>query len=234
MSPKAGDYHTIFFDVGGTLLRTHPSVGEIYAEIARRHGIEVDGIEVGNRMRRNFFEERDGNRDKRLETADHSLSLESSRRFWYGLVKAGLGPAGDVPQFDAYFDDVFEEFGRAHRYRFFADVEPVLGSLEKMGCRLGIISNWDTRLRRVLEEMDVARRFKVIVISGEVGCEKPDPAIYSIAREMAGARPHDPLLQIGDSRRDDVLGAQAAGFEGRFLNRIAGDTLTSVLADLIG
>lgn len=233
MSLNAKDFHTIFFDVGGTLLRTSPSVGAIYAEVAARHGIEVNAIDVENRMRRNFFEKRGGERDKKLETVDHTLSLESARRFWYGLVKSGLGEAGDVPQFDAYFDDVFEEFARAHRYRFFSDVEPVLESLEKMGCRLGIISNWDVRLRRVLEEMGLDKRFEVIVISGEVGCEKPDRRIYEIAREMAGASRHDRLIQIGDSRRDDVEGAQAAGFDARFLNRVAGDTLVSVLNDLL-
>lgn len=233
VTATARDYHTIFFDVGGTLLRTNPSIGAIYAEVAARHGIEVDGKEVEERMRSNFFEKRSGERDKRAETVDHTLSLDSARRFWRGLVRAGLGPAAEVPQFDPYFDDVFEEFSRAHRYRFFDDVEPVLTSLERIGCRLGIISNWDIRLRRVLEEMGADKRFEVIVISGEVGSEKPDPAIYQKAREMAGAGPEDRLIQIGDSRRDDVEGAIASGFEARFLNRWGGDTLTSILNDLL-
>jgi putative hydrolase of the HAD superfamily len=233
LSSGARDFHTLFFDVGGTLLRTNPSIGAIYAEVAARHGIQVDATDIEARMRTNFFNQRFGERDKKISTADHTLPLESAYRFWYELVKVGLGEAAEVPQFDAYFDDVFEEFARARRYRFFADVEPVLSSLERMGCRLGIISNWDTRLRRVLREMDVEKRFGVIVISGEVGAEKPDPRIYHTAREMAGAAPGDRLIQIGDSRRDDVEGAEAAGFEARFLNRMAGDTLTSILDDLI-
>lgn len=233
MSPGARDYHTLFFDVGGTLLRTNPSVGAIYAEVAARHGIEVDAKEIENRMRNSFFQHRFGERDKRIETADHTLSLDSAYRFWYELVRTGLGPAADVPQYDVFFEDVFEEFARARRYRFFSDVEPVLSSLERMGCRLGIISNWDARLRRILREMDVEKRFEVIVISGEVGAEKPDARIYHTAREMAGAGPDAPLIQIGDSRRDDVDGAKAAGFDARFLNRAGGDTLTSVLSDLI-
>jgi FMN phosphatase YigB (HAD superfamily) len=31
-------YKAVFFDVGGTLLRVHPSVGEVYAELARDFG----------------------------------------------------------------------------------------------------------------------------------------------------------------------------------------------------
>jgi putative hydrolase of the HAD superfamily len=230
---KATDYHTIFFDVGGTLLRTHPSIGSIYAEVAARHGIEVSPKEIESRMRKNFFEMREGERDKRPETADHTLSLESARRFWYGLVRTGLGPAADVPQYDVFFDDVFEEFAKAERYRFFSEAESVLTALERMGCRLGLISNWDVRLRRVLREMDAEKRFDVIVISGEVGAEKPDPAIFHAAREMAGAGPDDRLLQIGDSRRDDVEGARAAGFDARLVNRMAGETLATVLNDLL-
>jgi putative hydrolase of the HAD superfamily len=230
---KATDYHTLFFDVGGTLLRTHPSIGAIYAEVASRHGIEVSPAEVETRMRKNFFEVREGGRDKRAHTADHTLSLESARRFWHGLVKTGLGPAAEVPHYDAFFDDVFEEFAKAERYRYFSEVESVLTSLERMGCRLGIISNWDVRLRRVLQEMGADRRFEVIVISGEVGAEKPDPAIFHRAREMAGADSGDRLLQIGDSRRDDVEGALAAGFDARLVNRMAGETLATVLDDLL-
>jgi putative hydrolase of the HAD superfamily len=230
---KATDYHTIFFDVGGTLLRTHPSIGSIYAEVAARHGIEVAPEDIETRMRKIFFQTREGERDKRPETADHTLSLDSARRFWHGLVRTGLGPAADVPQYDVFFDDVFEEFAKAERYRYFAEAESVLTALERMGCRLGIISNWDLRLRRVLQEMGADRRFDVIVISGEVGAEKPDPAIFHKARQLAGARPADRLLQIGDSRRDDVEGALAAGFDARLVNRMAGDTLATVLDDLL-
>lgn len=233
MSPRAADYHTIFFDVGGTLLRAHPSVGAVYAEVAARHGIHVNPVEVEERMRKNFFERRGDERVKRAETDGHTLTPEAARRFWHGLVRMGLGPAADVPQYDDYFEDVFEEFSRARRYRYFREAESVLASLERMGCRLGLLSNWDTRLRRVIEELGADRRFEVIVISGEVGFEKPDPRIYAKARDMAGAGPGDRLLHIGDNRRDDVDGPLAAGFDARLVNRAAGETLDSVLADLL-
>jgi hypothetical protein len=52
MSPR---YHTVFFDVGGTLLRVHPSVGAVYARIAARHGLELDVAEVERAVRKNFW-----------------------------------------------------------------------------------------------------------------------------------------------------------------------------------
>lgn len=224
-------YHTIFLDVGGTLLRANPSIGAIYSEVAAKHGIEVEAKVIEHNMRSEYFSRKGKERDKKGDD-NHTLSAEKAKEFWHRLVRIGLGEAADTPNFDTFFEDVFEEFASAKRYRYFSEVEEALSGLEKAGHRIGIISNWDTRLRRVLNEMDQAKRFETIIISGEVGAEKPDPAIYDKAREMAGATNGERLLQVGDSRRDDYDGAIAAGFEARLLNRMAGDTLLTVLEDL--
>lgn len=225
-------YHTIFLDVGGTLLRAHPSVGAIYAEVARRHDIHLDAKVVEKRMREHFFVHKGSERDKHF-TQPHTLSPEVARDFWRELVRVGLGPDADTPRFDPFFEDVFNEFACGDRYCYFPEVERVLARLESAGYRLGLISNWDDRLRRICTEMKLHERFDPIVISAEVGSEKPHREIFDAARDLCGAGPGDLLLQVGDSRRDDYEGAIAAGFHARLVNRMAGETLETALHDLL-
>jgi putative hydrolase of the HAD superfamily len=76
---------------------------------------------------------------------------------------------------------------------------------------LAVVSNFDhpQYLRSVLEEMGLTPFFSSIVISGEVGIEKPKAEIFRIALQQTGLFPHE-VVHVGDST-EDVAGATAAG-----------------------
>jgi putative hydrolase of the HAD superfamily len=81
-----------------------------------------------------------------------------------------------------------------------------------MGTRIGIISNWDSRLESILAGLGLSDLFEVVVISSLVGFSKPHPRIFEIALERVGLRP-DEAVHVGDTFRDDVEGARSAGIE---------------------
>ena len=56
-----------------------------------------------------------------------------------------------------------------------------MAALSERGYRLALLSNWDQRLRGLLQALDLAAHFEVMIISGEVGVEKPDIEIFRIA-----------------------------------------------------
>ena len=56
------------------------------------------------------------------------------------------------------------------------------------------------------------RRFRDIVVSGEVKLLKPDPAIYFLALDRFGLRPDQALFV--DDRQINVAGAEAVGMRG--------------------
>ncbi len=65
-------------------------------------------------------------------------------------------------------------------------MEAVAG-VRAAGIRTGLVSNsWGTAL---YESADLQALFDVLVISGEVGLRKPDPAIYALAAERIGLAP---------------------------------------------
>ncbi len=90
------------------------------------------------------------------------------------------------------------------------DAYSVLDQLRR-SATLALITNFDhpPHVYTLLSESGLAPLFSAIVVSGEVGVEKPDPAIFSICLEKTGLRPAQ-VVHVGDSS-EDVAGATAAG-----------------------
>jgi HAD superfamily hydrolase (TIGR01509 family) len=77
---------------------------------------------------------------------------------------------------------------------------------------LALISNYDHPpcLRQTLQELDLAKYFSAVVISGEVGVKKPDSGIFLMALQNTGLLPRE-VVYVGDSVVNDVLGAASVG-----------------------
>ena len=60
--------------------------------------------------------------------------------------------------------------------------------------KTALLSNASPQLRDLLDELDVTSVFDVIVISGLVGVQKPDPAIYHIVLERLSLTPEETLF----------------------------------------
>jgi putative hydrolase of the HAD superfamily len=211
----------VTFDIGGTLIRPWPSVGHVYAEVARRHGVGDVAPE--------FLE-------ARFKAAWRAREqFNDTRAGWEAVVDEAFQGLAAQPPSTTFFPELYERFARADAWRIFDDVLPTLDALAALGLRLGVISNWDERLRDLLQNLRLDRRFEIIVVSCEVGSAKPAPAIF----HEAAARlrlPPAAILHVGDSLEMDLHGARAAGFHARRIDRGPGgsepDRLTQ-LSDLI-
>lgn len=85
-----------------------------------------------------------------------------------------------------------------------------LDALRDRGYRLGVVSNADGRVRRLLEEAELAANLEIILDSAHVGFEKPDPRIFLAATGKLGLPPAS-CAYVGDLYEIDILGARAAG-----------------------
>ena len=195
----------ITFDAGGTLIEPWPSVGHVYAEVSNRHGGEVSPNELNRRF---------------VSAWRTRKNFDYSSQAWAGLVdEVFSGLTTELPS-RTFFDELYERFARADTWRVFDDVKPTLKALRKRGIRLAVLSNWDERLRPLLEELELREWFEEIYISIEMGWAKPDERIFEAAAkdlELAG----DEILHVGDSLKEDVKGASDAGWQSRHLMRTA-------------
>lgn len=86
----------------------------------------------------------------------------------------------------------------------------VLRALKKQGYVLGVISNSDGRVGRLLDENKLTPFFEIIVDSAKLGIEKPDPRIFHHACSALQIQPRH-AIYVGDFYSIDVLGAKSAG-----------------------
>ena len=197
-------YTAVFFDAGETLVHPHPTFPDLFAQVLRREGHDVDAETIRDRIHVVFDRFRQAADSNELWTT----TAERSRRFWhdvYGIFLADLGIEDP-----ALIDVVYGEFTDLANYALFDDVVPVLEKLTGAGMTLGVVSNFEEWLERLLEELGVASYFPVRVVSGVEGMEKPDPRIFRLAMDRAGARPEESVY-VGDNPEFDVGPATAVG-----------------------
>ena len=102
----------------------------------------------------------------------------------------------------------------------YEDVLPTLNQLQQMDLKMGIVSNWDTPLPAMVEELGLAPYFEVVVASHDqrVRSAKPDAAIFEYALNAVDVSSEE-AVHVGDSFEADIMGAHAAGIRAILLDR---------------
>jgi FMN phosphatase YigB (HAD superfamily) len=85
-----------------------------------------------------------------------------------------------------------------------------LRAFRKSGRRIALVSNSEGMLESLFTELAIRDCFDVLLDSGILGIEKPDPRIFEMALTQGHAS-KDNALHLGDVYATDILGAQAAG-----------------------
>lgn len=197
----------VFFDAAGTLFDAREPVGHTYARIARKHGLHADDAAVTAGFR-HAFSSTPSLAFGPNKNADEIRRLE--REWWHGLVRRSFDGLGEFDSFDAYFDELFAYFGDPDHWQPLPDAHATLQRLKESGLKLGVISNFDYRLYRILDGLQLRPFFDTVTISSEAGWAKPAQQIFDTALSDVGVASSE-ALHIGDSEHMDVRGAQEAG-----------------------
>jgi len=184
----------LLLDVGGTLLQTAEPVAASYRRIAAAHGLDRAEAAVQAGFRRAFSRPRAGQR-----------YVGDGRPFWKEVVAEALGT--DEP---VIFEEIYAWYTRPEAWRIDDALADLAERFRASGRPCGLVSNWDLRLRPLLDLLGLLPHFDVVVVSAEVGMEKPGAPIFRAACTALGTRP-EATLHVGDDPRSDVQGARAAG-----------------------
>lgn len=94
----------------------------------------------------------------------------------------------------------------------FPFTEPTLKKLKQMGYTLGIITNGEHYYQVAkLELLNFSHYFDEIIISGDIGVQKPDPEPFNEMSRRLNIPPNE-LLYVGDNPLNDVQGSRNAGY----------------------
>jgi len=195
----------IFFDAVGTLFRLTKTVGDHYAYVGSEVGLDLDA--------------------QNLERAFHTAWKQMPQRaaidgprenddkgWWRELVDLVLdqvAPALNEFDRDNFFEIAYEHFAEAGVWELYPEVPGVLEKLQPR-FQLVVVSNFDGRLRFILEHLGISKFFANVFISSDLGADKPDPEIYRRALRVMKLSPNE-VLHVGDDPERDWEGATAAG-----------------------
>lgn len=202
----------IFFDAAGTLIHPAEAVGEVYSRIGAKYGFLASPRQLDAGFR------------QALKTQGPMVALQGENSesgqqdWWYRLVAGVWGVDGKDLRFRSYFNELYSYYEKSDAWSVYDDVRPVLHSLREKGYRLGVISNFDSRLHKVLAGLDLTGFFESIVVSMEAGAAKPERRIFELAAEQSGIKPEN-AIHIGDRPDEDFQGALNAGLQAVLLDR---------------
>ena len=197
----------VFFDAVGTLLFLPESVGQNYALVGQQIGLQLDRTELDRAFLAAW---------KSMPTRQPIAGPRPNddKDWWRALVDIMLKDVaprlGELDR-DNFFEVAYEHFAEAGVWELYPDVLDVLRALHDRFC-LGVVSNFDGRLRLILEHLGIARFFRHIFVSSELGADKPDPEIFRRALRFTGFSPNE-VVHVGDDPERDWAAAAAAGLK---------------------
>lgn len=188
----------VTFDLAGTLLFPHPSVGAVYAACARRHDVEADAAVLDTAFPLAF---KGGPRNAKPEA------------FWHEVVVRCFGPTLPASKADVVFKECWQAFGRHDAWRLAPGALQAISAIRFLGVKVGVLSNADSRMRAVLDGHGLTRHLDGVFLSAETGFAKPDAKAFGQAARALGASV-SALVHFGDSPTEDGEGARDAGATG--------------------
>ena len=195
----------ILFDAAGTLFYLTKTVGDHYAYVGHELGLDLDA--------------------QQLERAFHAAWKQMPRRpaidgprenddkgWWRELVSHVFDQVAPwLSEFDRgnFFEIAYEHFAEPGVWELYPEVSGVLQELTPQ-FQLAVISNFDGRLRFILQHLGISKHFAHVFISSELGADKPDAEIFRRALATVHLKA-DEVLHVGDDPERDWNAAVAAG-----------------------
>ncbi|MDK6371089.1 HAD family hydrolase [Aerococcus urinae] len=142
-----------------------------------------------------------------------------TRGMWRDRIQLAMGEIG-IKLSDEEADQWQELYSQAQQVmRLSPTLEQIFYLLSDREIPLGIITNGlSDRQWQKARYLDLGRWLPShrIVVSDDIGIEKPDPRIFDYMKHIIGDHYH--YWYIGDSYQHDIMGAKAAGWQSIWLN----------------
>lgn len=210
----------ILLDAVGTLIYPEPPVATAYAQIARRHRMELPEDEIQRRFKLAF---------RAQETIDEAAGLRTTetreRERWRAIVGEVFA---DQARPLAPFEELWNHFAEPRHWASFPEVKEALAEAAERGVRLVVASNFDARLGGIVAGLPELAPIRGLFVSSEVGWNKPATEFYRHCLGELGLSAGD-AISVGDDRDNDVAAPRRIGIRAALVARSAGVDLRAAL-----
>lgn len=153
--------------------------------------------------------------EKHLKTA-REWWADFEKEFVWIFCQCGF----DEQAASAIAKEMRAEVIKPSRHRLKEDAIPVLQQLQKRGYRQYLLSNNFPEMGKLAGQLGLAPYFSGMIVSAQVGYDKPQREIFELALKQAGNP--ETAYMIGDNPHDDLWGCKQAGMIAVGVDRAAG------------
>lgn len=235
--PGGAGVELITFDAVGTLIRMTTGVGMFYREAlmaAADHNVRLPRPDIFADHFKEAF------RAKNAASPCYGKFEEgtTAEGWWRDVVADTYRSMYDIFMDDDLVEELESEDGEVFELAFrklydedfmgeeawelCPDAYRVLRRLalwrSQGGPKIGILSNYDDRLRTVLYNLGVDEYFDFVLTSEGTGFPKPDAAVFDLARRYAGVADPAKAAHVGNDLDLDCFAARDAGWHGIWIH----------------
>ncbi len=199
----------VLLDATGTLIEVREPVGVCYARIATPFGVTLPAWRIEDAFQRIL-----GQAPPMLfpEVPTEQLA-ECERGWWQEIVRRTFLAADSTVRFsdfESFFNQLYRHYCGARGWALCRGAQPALAALRQSGLAIGIVSNFDQRLPKILELLEILDKIDSVTIPATCRARKPDRRIFEAALRSLGVAASE-AIYVGDDPEIDVEAARAAG-----------------------
>ncbi|KQK21636.1 hypothetical protein BRADI_1g62090v3 [Brachypodium distachyon] len=148
-------HRALLVDAVGTLLVPAQPTAQVYKSIGEKYGVKYSEDEILRRYRWAYEQPWDRSRLR---------YVDDGRAFWQYIVTSSTGCSNLE-----YFEELYKYYMTENAWKLCdPDAEHVFEAIRKTGVKTAVVSNFDTRLRPLLQVLKCDHWFDAVAVSAEV------------------------------------------------------------------
>ena len=197
----------LILDAVGTLIRPAKSVSQSYFEVGKSFGSEKTQSQIKAEFSQLF---------QSIFRAATPTSEVTEKQNWRELVSNIFD---DVEQQESLFQMLWEYFADPQSWQLFEDVEIVWPNIVQSAEQIGIASNFDARLHKILAATPPLNSVNNIFVSSEIGFPKPREEFFDEIESRFNR--NTKFVMVGDDPICDIQPAAERGWQTVLIDRLA-------------
>ena len=166
-------YKAIVFDYGGVLvLNGQDTRASMMDNIGAVLGIS------GNKFRQKYFK--------------HNYITNVEGKPWIEACLSAVRVFDDSKEVEVHVRKLVEDFNNTKKLN--SNLVAFLPTLKEQGYKVAILSNYTSELRNVLKEQGINNHFDEVFVSGELGCQKPNPKAFEAVCKGLAINPEEMIF----------------------------------------